>query len=80
MRLRNPTPISLLRAGPPTRRDLVSDTRTRSFSIEQHFVLQPILYAIITLSVHFPRSLLFFHNPLRSVARTHSLDVVYPNQ
>ena len=31
MRLRSPTPISLLRAGPPSRRDLASDTRTPHF-------------------------------------------------
>ena len=44
-------------------RDLALDTRTPSFSIEQHFMLQPILYAIITLSVHFPCSLLFLPQP-----------------
>jgi hypothetical protein len=38
-----PTLVGTLREGPPTRRDLASDTE-HSFLIEQHFVLQPILY------------------------------------
>ena len=51
MRLRGPTPISPLLVVPPARRDLASDTRTPPSSIEQHSVLQPILYALILLSV-----------------------------
>ena len=43
MRPAAPTCVGTLREGPPTRRDLASDTAT-PFSIEQHFVLQPILY------------------------------------
>ena len=47
MRPAAPTPVGTLREGPPTRRDLASDTATPS-SIEQHFVLQPILFLAIT--------------------------------
>ncbi len=47
MRTTCPTRVSSLREGPPTRRDLASDTFTPSFSIEKHFVLQPTLCAPI---------------------------------
>jgi len=47
MRTMCPTCISLLQEGPPTRRNLASDTFTPSFSIEKHFVLQPTLCAPI---------------------------------
>ena len=40
-----------LREAPPTRRDLASDTGL-SFSIEQHFVLQPILYKAPSVLIH----------------------------
>ena len=43
---------STLREAPPTRRDLASDTEL-SFSIEQHFVLQPILYSAPQFSLSF---------------------------
>ena len=48
-----PTFVGTLREGPPTRHDLVSDTEP-SFSIEQHLVLQPILYNV--------RSALLYHS------------------
>ena len=44
-----PTLVVTLREAPPTRRDLASDTEL-SFSIEQHFVLQPILYKAPSVS------------------------------
>ncbi len=51
------TRVSSLREGPPTRRDLASDTFTPSFSIEKHFVLQPTLCAPI---FHIPLTLFNF--------------------
>ena len=46
-----PTLLSMPRKGQPTCRDLVSDTEL-SFSIEQHFVLQPILYKAPSVLIH----------------------------
>ena len=57
MRLRSPTPISLLRAGPPSRRDLASDTRTPHFRSSSTSCCSPFS----TLLLRFQST---FHVPL----------------
>ena len=57
MRLRSPTPISLLRAGPPSRRDLASDTRTPHFRPSSTSCCSPFSTLLL-------RSQSIFHVPL----------------
>ena len=57
MRLRSPMPISLLRAGPPSRRDLASDTRTPHFRSSSTSCRSPFSTLLL-------RSQSIFHVPL----------------